>query len=127
MKKLETYKTTLIIRTETEERSVSLNTSIARGWTELSDVIAKEKSDAQDASLLARRDRGLAGGLWLTKQAENAKLYIDAIQTAITPSEYHKIEDIIEYIDLNGLRAIAVEIINRYTAYYDSQTKEFAE
>lgn len=127
MDRLETYKTTIIIRTETEERSVSLNTSIARGWNELSDVIAKEKGDIQDASLLAKRDKTLAAGLWLTKQAENAKLYINAIQTALTPSEYRKIRDIIEYIDLNGLRAIAVEIINRYTAYYDSQTKEFAE
>lgn len=127
MDRLETYKTTIIIRTETEERSVSLNTSIARGWNELSDVIAKEKGDIQDASLLAKRDKTLAAGLWLTKQAENAKLYINAIQTALTPSEYRKIRDIIEYIDLNGLRTIAVEIINRYTAYYDSQTKEFAE
>lgn len=127
MDRLETYKTTIIIRTETEERSVSLNTSIARGWNELSDVIAKEKGDIQDASLLAKRDKTLAAGLWLTKQAENAKLYINAIQTALTPGEYRKIRDIIEYIDLNGLRAIAVEIINRYTAYYDSQTKEFAE
>lgn len=127
MAKIETYRTTITIETESTTRQISINTSIARGWRELQTAVAKEQQDVKDISKAAKIDRVSAAGLYITREAENARAYIDAIQAALTASEWAKIEDITPYMDIDGLRAIALEILQRYTAYYENRLKEQVE
>ena len=127
MSRIETYRTTIVLQINDAEIELNINTSLARGWKELQDVIAKEMADGEQVKQVLQVDQKAGAGLFITKEAENAKLYIDAIQTALTPTEYSKIADIIEYMDIRALRQIAIEIINRYTAYYDERVKEFAQ
>lgn len=123
----ETYKTTIIIKTDAEEIEVNVNTSIARGWNELQAVISREMQDAAEMTAVAQVNPKAGAGLFITKEVENAKAYIEALKIALNSSEFGKIEGIVEYMDIRGLRAIAVEILNRYIAYYDERVKEFAE
>lgn len=125
MAKIETYKTVIELKINDKEIDLNINTSLARGWRELQDVISKEMSDADEVKAVLQVDKKAGAGMFITKEAENAKLYIEAIQTALKPSEYEKIADVIEYIDIQGLRQIAVEIINRYSAYYEQRIEEF--
>lgn len=125
MARIETYKTVIELKINDKEIDLNINTSLARGWRELQDVISKEMSDADEIKAVLQVDKKAGAGMFITREAENAKLYIEAIQTALKPSEYEKIADIIEYIDIQGLRQIAVEIINRYSAYYEQRIEEF--
>ncbi len=127
MAKIETYKTTITIETGSTTRQININTSIARGWRELQSAVAKEQQDVKDISKAAKVDRVSAAGLFITREAENARAYIEAIQTALTTSEWAKIEDITPYMDIDGLRAIALEILQRYTQYYERRLKEQVE
>lgn len=127
MEKVETYKTTLVIRTDTEEIEVNINSSIARGWNELQSVITKELQDATELQAVAQVNPKAGAGLFITREVENAKAYIEALRVALNPSEFGKIEPILEYMDIRGLRAIASEILNRYTAYYNERIEEFAK
>lgn len=127
MNRVETYKTTLVIKVNEEEIELNINTSIARGWRELQDAIAKEVQESEEIKKALEKDPTAGAALFITREAENARLYIDAIRLSLASSEYEKISGIIEYLDIRGLRAIAVEIINRYTAYYDERVKEFKE
>lgn len=125
MARIETYKTVIELKINDKEIDLNINTSLARGWRELQDVISKEMSDADEIKAVLQVDKKAGAGMFITREAENAKLYIEAIQTALKPSEYEKIADIVEYIDIQGLRQIAVEIINRYSAYYEQRIEEF--
>lgn len=127
MAKIETYKTTITIETGSTTRQININTSIARGWRELQSAVAKEQQDVKDISKAAKVDRVSAAGLFITREAENARAYIEAIQTALTTSEWAKIEDITPYMDIDGLRAIALDILQRYTQYYERRLKEQVE
>lgn len=127
MSKIETYKTTIELKVNDNEIDINVNTSLARGWKELQDVIAKEMADSEEVKAVLKVDQKAGAALFISREAENARLYIEAIQTALNPSEYAKIADIVEYLDIRGLRQIAVEIINRYTAYYEERVKEFKE
>lgn len=127
MSRIETYKTTIELQVNDERIELNINTSLARGWKELQAIIAKEMVDSDEVKKVLQADKTAGAGLFITREAENARLYIEAIQTALTPSEYAKIAGIIEYLDIRGLRAIAIEIINRYTAYYNERVEEFKE
>lgn len=127
MNKIETYKTAIVLKINDSEIELNINTSLARGWKDLQAVIAKEMEDGEQAKKVLQADKKAGAGYFITKEVENAQLYIEAIQTALNPSEFEKIADFIEYLDIRALRQIAIEIINRYTAYYDKRVKEFAE
>lgn len=127
MSRIETYKTTIVLKINDTEIELNINTSLARGWKELQDVISKEMSDSEEVKSVLQIDQKAGAAHFITKEAENARLYIGAIQTALNPSEYSKIADIVDYLDIRALRQIAVEIINRYTDYYNKRIEEFKE
>lgn len=125
MDKIETYKTTLVIKTENQDFEININSSIARGWDDLQKVITKEIQDADDLQILAQTDKRASACLFVTREVENAKAYIEALRVALAPSEFAKVEGVLEYMDIRGLRAIATEILSLYTAYYNARLEEF--
>ena len=127
MEQLETYRTELVIKTQSQEISVYFNTAVARAWQEIRDVIAKDEEDIKAATVVALKEEKVAAAYLITKEAENARLYIDAIRKALTDAEYSKIADIVDYIDISGLRAIAAEICRRYVDYYKRRVEELVE
>lgn len=128
-KTIETFKEKIILTTtDGKEYYYVFNKSIPKYWQELRDLVAKDRNDFYQAKLISAKDAEQGACYLLTKDAENAREYINLFyQIAVdddTVDDDKCAMKIFELVDLDALRKIAVTIIEAYSNYYHKKIQE---
>lgn len=124
---VEIHRKEIAIGTDEGDIRLSFSPAQPRGYTALAKAIAGFERMRRDAAELSKGDKALAGAFVINGEMESLSAMKEALREALLPSEWKKIADIADYIDINGMLEITAAILNAYTDYYNHRLKDGLE
>ena len=107
--------------------TLTFSPSIPRGYGSLADAFYSYDRDCKIAIEVAAKDKKAGALLKIETDYYSALNFRNAIRTALPDSEWEKIKDIIEEIDIKAVIEIASSIMTAYNEHYSEMLTEGME